>query len=353
MEATPGCLVLQCNGVLLSSSVRELCTRVQVLHGSTTMTEAIRRAVQSFAPLDSNQCQMGILTFYYSLYLGKQMLFSHVNSALYTSTFSWANVLAQRAYLVAARAVQSRREFRTYFGDSIRGDISDFIQARIFSFGIWEPNLSRFVESRIKSDTWAIDIGAHIGYFTLLISSLAPQGRVTAIEASPSTFQQLSEHLSINSRRNVNAVNKAVAAVTGDVRLYNSKWGAGNTGNNSLIAPETPTACSVVPADTLMNIIGDDAKRISFIKIDVEGAERPILEEILMHQGAFADSLTVVAEVSDANLDLVGRFLSAGFKCSVLENFYGLDAYLSKRQEKPKPWAGTRHPSADLIFERL
>ena len=279
--------------------------------------------------------------------------FSKINSALYTDTFAPVNVLAQRAYLAAARRLKSQREFKTYFGDRIRGDIGDYIQARLYSFGVWEPNLSRFIESRIKPDTWAVDIGAHVGYFSLLMSRLAPQGHVKAIEASPTTFSQLRDHLDANGRRNVTAINRAVTAEPGEVKLYNSKSGDRNTGNNSLIPPSGYTPYSTVQGDTLTNIIGINyAKRVSFIKMDVERSERPILEEILSHRDSFAKRLTVVAEVSDANLDLVDRFLSAGFKCRVLDNHYGLDAYLAKRTAEPRPWAGERHPSADLIFER-
>ena len=113
------------------------------------------------------------------------MSFSDLNSLLYSNRFSKLNVLAQRAYLGAARSLKSRREFKTYFGDSIRGDIGDYIQARLYSFGVWEPNLSRFIESRIKPDTWAVDIGAHVGYFSLLMSRMAPQGRDFKERAAP------------------------------------------------------------------------------------------------------------------------------------------------------------------------
>lgn len=281
------------------------------------------------------------------------MSFSNINAKLYSVAFPEINVFAQRAYLAMARKIKARRKFKTFFGDTICGDIGDYIQSRLFSFGVWEPNLTRFVQSKIKHDTRAIDIGAHVGYFSLLMAKLAPDGYVTAIEASPTTFAQLLTHLSTNKRWNVVPVNKAVATARGEVRLYNSKWGAGNTGNNSLIEPQTPTPYTSVPADCLMNIIAKRSKSVSFIKIDIEGAERPVLEEILANKDMFANDLTIVAEVSDGNLDLIDRYASNGFKVSVLENFYGLDAYLSGKRSEPKPWTGKRHPSADIIFERV
>lgn len=317
--------------------------RSQTTVNLVDVSKEVTRTLGDFGPLNRK------------VYFERSPHFSKINSALYTETFAPINVLAQRAYLAANRAISPHREFETYFGSRMRGDIGDYIQARLFSFGVWEPNLSRFVESRIKPDTWAVDIGAHVGYFSLLMARLAPQGHVKAIEASPTTFRQLCEHLELNRAFHVTAINRAVAASPGTVKLYNSKWGAGNTGNNSLIAPP-PDAMRPwvnVPSDTLMGTIGGNyAKRVSFIKMDVEGAERPILEEIITNRDRFAERLTVVAEVSDANLDLVERFLSVGFKCSVLENRYDFDAYLSRRTDDPKPWEGKRHWSADFIFER-
>lgn len=278
--------------------------------------------------------------------------FSSINSKLYSPAFSDFNVFVQRAYLAVARRIKARRKFKTFFGDTLTGDIGDYIQARLFSFGVWEPNLTHFVQGKIKPDTWAIDVGAHVGYFSLMIARLAPRGRIKAIEASPTTYSQLLEHLLINKRWNIDTFNKAVAAAPGEVPLYNSKYGKNNTGNNSLIAPDTPTDYTTVQADTLMNIIGSSSHRVSFIKIDIEGAERPVLEEILANKNSFANDLTIVAEVSDDNLDLIDRFARNGFKVSVLDNFYDLGSYLSGKRSEPKPWAGKRHYSADIIFER-
>lgn len=277
-------------------------------------------------------------------------MFSRINSALYTPAFSRIHVFAQRAYLRALRAVKPHRTFKTYFGARMSGNIGDYVQARIFSFSIWEPNLSRFMEQRIEPQTVAVDIGAHVGYFTLLMSQLGK--KVIAIEASPSTFEQLSCHAETNGCTNVTLVNKAVASHPGEMKLFKSQWGEGNSGNFSLIEPANSAGYALVKTDTLLSILGDEAKKVSFIKIDIEGAERPVLEEIVNNAGAFADRLTVVAEVNNANLDLVDRFIAAGFRCSVLENFYGFDAYLSGRVDEPKPWSGGRHPSSDLIFER-
>ncbi|MGX9429205.1 MULTISPECIES: FkbM family methyltransferase [Bradyrhizobium] len=276
--------------------------------------------------------------------------FSSINSALYTPSLSKAHVLAQRAYLRSVRALKEHRKFETYFGARLSGNLSDYIPARIFSFGVWEPNLSRFMERKIGPETCAVDVGAHIGYFTLLMSKLARE--VVAIEASPHNYQELSRHVAENGRRNITVVNKAVAASRGQMKLFESKFGGSNTGNCSLIAPRDGSNYSMIQTDTLIGILGDRAKRVSFIKIDIEGAERPVLEEIIRNADAFDRSLTVVAEVSDQNLDLIESFSAAGFKCSVLDNFYEFDAYLSGRIDEPRPWNGSKRASADLIFER-
>lgn len=76
-----------------------------------------------------------------------------------------------------------------------------------------------------------VDLGANIGYFTLLASRLVGgHGRVVAIEASPSIFSQLQSNLTLNRVRNVRAVNVAIADHERTVKLYRGPtWNVGQT----------------------------------------------------------------------------------------------------------------------------
>lgn len=73
---------------------------------------------------------------------------------------------------------------------------------------------------RLKPGDVFVDVGANIGYFSLLASKLVgPGGRVVAIEASPEVFDLLRRNLELNKAHNVRAVNVAISDREGSLQL--------------------------------------------------------------------------------------------------------------------------------------
>src|ERR1019366_3290126 len=74
----------------------------------------------------------------------------------------------------------------TVFGCTLYVDTRETGGRYIYYFGIWEPNLTRWIQERLSPDDTFIDVGANIGYYSLLAAKLGSQ--VVAIEAAPRTF---------------------------------------------------------------------------------------------------------------------------------------------------------------------
>jgi hypothetical protein len=71
-------------------------------------------------------------------------------------------------------------------------DTRDACGRIMYFFGMWEPNLTAVIRNRLQPGDGFIDIGANIGYYSVLASGLiGPQGRVIAIEAIPQTLSVL------------------------------------------------------------------------------------------------------------------------------------------------------------------
>ena len=244
-------------------------------------------------------------------------------------------VLFQRVYMKTSAIVFPVRRFRTFYGAEMTGKVKDFLVRRMCFFGFYEPSLTRFMMETIKPSQTVVDIGANIGYFTLLMSKLVGSGRVVAIEASPSTFEVLRNHLQANSAENVRSVGVAVADYDGQVQL--SDGDPFNSGTRSIASNRLDARSISVPCDTLLSILGVDAERTSFIKMDIEGAERAPLLEILMNTHRFARPLTIVSEISPENRDLLEMFSEAGFEVNVLPNDYSWAAYLTYGRFKGNP----------------
>jgi len=151
--------------------------------------------------------------------------------------------------------------------------LSDAVFARTFD----GPDV-RFLERFLGDATTVIDIGAHLGYYTLLMSSrVGSQGHVLAFEPSPREFRNLKTHIRINSCANVRLENAALADRSGSMELFLTRP-PGTTGN-SLRRPQVNCLHSVsVRVLTLDGYLSDKGiQEIDLIKLDAEGAELKIL----------------------------------------------------------------------------
>lgn len=151
--------------------------------------------------------------------------------------------------------------------------LSDAIFARIFDV----PSV-KFLERSVREGTTVIDIGAHLGFYTLLMSSaVGPSGRVLAFEPSPREFPHLSTHIRINRRSNVQVENVALADMRGKIEFFLTE--SPRTTGNSLRRPKVNCLGSVdVPTLTLDDYISEKGvHEVDLIKLDTEGAELKIL----------------------------------------------------------------------------
>jgi FkbM family methyltransferase len=217
----------------------------------------------------------------------------------------------------------------TFFNARMNCDIRDFIQRRIYFFQIFEPNLSYYMMERLTQDDVVADVGANVGYITLLASHLAgPGGKVFAIEAAPSTFAKLSANLDLNNASNVTAMN--LAATDEECLIEIVEGERRNSGSNA-VRKALKAGSSSVQGKPLSSILGASLAEVSFIKIDVEGSEAPILSDIIRNLGEMPKLRTIVSEMGPASAEYVAALQSLGFKAYGLPNNYRIGATLVRR----------------------
>jgi len=118
-----------------------------------------------------------------------------------------------------------------------------------------------------------VDIGANIGYFSLVSAKLVgDQGQVYAFEPDPDNFNLLEKNIKVNNYKNIIAVNKAVSDKSGKARLYLEP---DNLCGHSLVV-KNGNKFVEVEIIILDEFLKD--KKIDVIKIDVEGFEPVVLE---------------------------------------------------------------------------
>jgi FkbM family methyltransferase len=166
---------------------------------------------------------------------------------------------------------------KTIFGMRIKGDAKDIIQQYVYYFGIWEPHITSWIHSCLRPGDIFIDVGANIGYYSLLASRLVgAHGSVVAIEASPKTFLELQTNLTLNRIDNVRAVNVAASDFRGTLKVFRGH--EYNTGLTTVFDREGFALECEVAAVPLSEIVQPkEMKRARVVKIDVEGAESSVI----------------------------------------------------------------------------
>lgn len=129
--------------------------------------------------------------------------------------------------------------------------------------------IDALLERMIKPDWNCVDVGGHLGSVSHLLRTLAPQGHLSIVEASPGKAAMLRATF---PQSTVHAV--AVSDNPGEVCFYEnlSQPGFSSLANRN---NRGATREITVPAKRLDDLVGDD--RVDFIKIDVEGFEFPAL----------------------------------------------------------------------------
>lgn len=172
----------------------------------------------------------------------------------------------------------------------------------------------------IKPGDVVVDLGGHIGSFTLQASKLVgDSGRVIVCEPGPDNLAVLRENLARNGCRNVALLACAVADKPGTMDLYVPATDdpAQNPIANSLYKSEGRKAVSV-PVRTLDEIVASERlTRIDLLKIDIEGAEGLVLAAA---GKALAITRRLVMEVHlphNTPEAMRGKLEAAGFRCEV------------------------------------
>ena len=136
----------------------------------------------------------------------------------------------------------------------------------------YEPQTTQWIQEHIREGQTVVDIGANIGYFTLILArQVGPRGRVYAYEPNPEIFRILRENVNANGYTSRVILNqKAVSSTLGSSKFFVTQ----GHGRSSLQARQWVTDIIDVETTTLDR---DVIVPVDFVKIDVEGAERLVL----------------------------------------------------------------------------
>ena len=293
--------------------------------------------------------------------LGRQLAVPARAYVRHARTSAGKPLLVRRLLEPALRRAPRAFVTTTTDGFVMAGSTQDMIQRYIYVFGVWEPDLSAWLRRSLSPGRTLIDVGANVGYFSLLGSKLVgPSGRVIAVEALPATYRQLTGNLARNDAANVRALNLAATAEPGIVTLYGGE--AHNSGTTSTVAIQGLEALTQVEGLPLAQVLtADELAAARVVKIDVEGAELDVLRGLAPALDSMPADVELVVEVSPDDQVARGRrpqepielLAAAGFHPYRLRNDYSPVSYLHATADGVLPrFSGPVAERMDLVFSR-
>jgi FkbM family methyltransferase len=211
-------------------------------------------------------------------------------------------------------------------------------------FESYETDL--FIQA-LKPGMTVLDIGAHIGYYSLLAArAVGPAGHVYSFEPEPRNNALLRKNIAANGLKNVNIIDVAASDAAGTHDFYLEKF---NKGHHSFGKGSSTAEKITVKTDTVDHVLGSlspdgvlqthgvltyegmvqplatlrayDKPRVDLVKIDIEGAE-PIAFRGMQETIARSPHLAIFAEVYPKAIERLGgtavafleQLTSYGFK---------------------------------------
>ena len=142
----------------------------------------------------------------------------------------------------------------------------------------YEPGTTGLFRSLLRPGMVVIDVGAHVGYYSLLAASqVGPTGKIYAFEPAPTNYDLLLKNIELNGYHNVVAKRKAVSNQVGLSTLYLT---ALDNGRHSTYRHDLPeTGIEVVETTTIDALLeAANWPKVDLVKVDVEGAEKDVLD---------------------------------------------------------------------------
>ena len=161
-------------------------------------------------------------------------------------------------------------------GHRMRVDPTDALNLSVLGTYEAEEVETGLVKRLVAPGQVVLDVGANVGYYTLLFARLVgPEGNVVAFEPDPTNVELLRANVELNGYRNVEVWPVALSNRSGSESLFLS---AENSGDHRLGGGEEGREAVTVEVVRLDERLADLPARVDFVKIDIQGAEAAALE---------------------------------------------------------------------------
>ncbi len=181
--------------------------------------------------------------------------------------------------------------------------------------GSYEFEKQTVLPSLIKTGDVVYDVGAHVGYFTIILARLVgPTGQVVAFEPFPANYDYILRHVTLNGLKNVRAVQAGVGA-------RNEMIPFESTNHSATVRKAKDTSGGLrFTVVNLIDFVRDNGLRLpDLIKMDIEGAEEEVVPTILDFVVENKVKLLISTHSDAITKKLADMLTSRGFRVTPLQ----------------------------------
>src|ERR1700693_1564929 len=174
--------------------------------------------------------------------------------------------------------------------------------------GFYEYEKQKLISREVQPDSVFWDVGAHVGFYSLLASGLVASGQVFAFEPVPRNLSYLREHLALNRVTNVEVLPMAVSDKNGA-----SSFEVEETGFMGHLSGVGSMTVSTATLDSLV----EEGKVLppDYVKMDIEGAELLALRGASRTFQRFRPVLFLATHGREVETECRGLLESWGYDC--------------------------------------
>jgi FkbM family methyltransferase len=233
------------------------------------------------------------------------------------------------------------RRIRTRHDFLMDLNLKDWIPQDIFLLGEFEPATTTVVKILLERGDRVVDVGANIGYFSLLFSQcVGEQGQVHSFEPVPQLASMLQSNAALNRFSQITLNRVALSDHEGQAHFYVGP--DDNSGLSSLRQPRSSSASLDVELKKFDGIFSPD-ENIALIKIDVEGAELAVVRGMDAYLRARHPNILLevtkqfLEEMGDSEQGLLTHLQDLGYHCYVIGEAR-IELLQSRTQALPEQW---------------
>lgn len=176
----------------------------------------------------------------------------------------------------------------------------DWVSNQVYwrGWGGYEPESAPLFFRLASRAQVTIDVGAYVGFYTLLAAHANPAGRVYAFEPLPEVYERLQSNLTLNGVQNVRCVASAVGDHDGAAEFFSTKtrMQCSSSLSYEFMHSAEELYSFQVPVLTLDRFIRENGVgKVGLVKIDTESTEPQVL--LGMSEALSRDRPTILCEV--------------------------------------------------------